>query len=304
MNRIGLGRWEVHSVKGLRDNVVDEKPLYHVDDLLDATATRRGITVGQRREPARTGVERERLPHEEMIARAPSGCRQPPAHNRRRTARKVPECNSRGRCPGPSSATESVSGVRSTFRCCNVLSMTTLPDRPNAALLVIDMQNNVVARSPNRDEAISNIRDLVDRARTAGVDVVWVQHHDDELVLETDEWRLVPELSPGEAEPLVHKSHGDSFEATTLEAVLAARGVGKLYVTGAQTDACVRATLHGAFVRGYDVTLVSDAHATEDLSPYGAPPPDQVVAHTNLYWQFQTAPGRLAEVASTSAIEF
>ncbi len=70
---------------------------------------------------------------------------------------------------------------------------------------------------------------------------------------------------------MVHKSFGDSFEDTNLEQVLAQAGVGRLFVTGAQTDECIRSTIHGAFVRGYDVTLVGDAHTTEDLTEYGAP---------------------------------
>ena len=52
------------------------------------------------------------------------------------------------------------------------------------------------------------------------------------------------------------------FPVEELVRRLAERGVGRLVVTGAQTDACVRSTLHGAFVRGYDVTLVADAHTT------------------------------------------
>jgi hypothetical protein len=91
---------------------------------------------------------------------------------------------------------------------------------------------------------------------------------------------------------LVHKRYGDAFEGTDLEAVLAERSVGRLVVTGAQTDACIRSTMHGGFARGYDVTLVGDAHTTEDLSEWGAPPPEQVIAHTNLYLSFQRAPGR------------
>jgi Isochorismatase family len=65
--------------------------------------------------------------------------------------------------------------------------------------------------------------------------------------------------------------------------VLADLAVGSLVVVGAQTDECVRSTLHGALVRGYDATLVGDAHTTEDLSPWGAPPLELVIAHTNLY---------------------
>jgi len=72
--------------------------------------------------------------------------------------------------------------------------------------------------------------------------------------------------------------------------VLSGLGVGRLVVVGAQTDACIRSTLHGAFARGYDATLVSDAHTTEDQSAWGAPPPAQVIAHTNLYWSYETAP--------------
>jgi hypothetical protein len=86
--------------------------------------------------------------------------------------------------------------------------------------------------------------------------------------------------------------------------VLAERGVGRLIVTGAQSDACIRSTLHGAFVRGYDATLVADAHTTEDLTEWGAPPPEQVIAHTNLYWRHQTAPGRTAGTVATNDVDF
>src|SRR5204863_9381412 len=182
--------------------------------------------------------------------------------------------------------------------------MTTLPDRPNAALLVIDVQNGVVEGAHNRDGVIANINTLVDKARADDVPVVWVQHADEDLVRDSESWQYVPELTRREGEPLVHKSFGDSFEDTDLEKLLAERGVGRVVVTGAQTDACVRSTLHGAFVRGYDVTLVGDAHTTEDLTAYGAPPPDQVIAHTNLYWRWQSAPGRRGETVDTGEVSF
>ena len=182
--------------------------------------------------------------------------------------------------------------------------MTTLPDRPNTALLVIDVQNGVVVGATRRDDVIKTIDGLVRRARDEQVPVVWVQHSSEQLPHGSDTWAYVPELAREESEPLIHKSYGDSFEGTDLEEVLAARGVGRLVVTGAQTDACVRSTLHGAFVRGYDVTLVSDAHTTEDLTAYGAPPPEQVIAHTNLYWRYQTAPGRTAQTVASDEVRF
>jgi len=81
-------------------------------------------------------------------------------------------------------------------------------------------------------------------------------------------------------------------------------GVGRLVIVGAETDACIRSTLHGAFVRGYDAILVSDAHTTGDQTAWGAPPPAQVIAHTNLYWTYQTAPGRTAGTVVTRDVEF
>ncbi|MGW2637000.1 isochorismatase family protein [Streptomyces sp. NPDC001348] len=182
--------------------------------------------------------------------------------------------------------------------------MTTLPDRPNTALLVIDVQNGVMAGAHNRDGVIANIDTLVGRARAEDVPVIWVQHSDDHLERDSETWQYVPELFRHDAEPVVHKTYGDSFEDTRLEALLAERRVGRLVVTGAQTDACIRSTLHGAFVRGYDVTLVADAHTTEDLTEYGAPTPDQVIAHTNLYWRWQSAPGRSAGTVDTAEVTF
>ena len=182
--------------------------------------------------------------------------------------------------------------------------MTTLENRPNTALLVVDVQNGVVEGTPGRDTVVANVASLVEKARRERVPVIWVQHSAEGLARGSDEWRIVPELAPDEAEPLVEKNYGDSFEDTDLETVLSGLGVGRLVIVGAQTDMCVRSTLHGAFVRGYDATLVSDAHTTEDLSAWGAPPPDQVIAHTNLYWADQTAPGRTAGTVETKDVDF
>ena len=182
--------------------------------------------------------------------------------------------------------------------------MTTFTDRPNTALLVIDVQNDVVSGAHNRDGVVANIAILVDKARADGVPVVWVQHSDDNLVRDSDGWQYVPELKRAEDEPLIHKSYGDSFDATDLEDVLAERKVGRLVVAGAQTDACIRSTLHGAVVRGYDAILVSDAHTTEDQTEWGAPPPDQVIKHTNLYWEYHAAPGRKGGTVTAEAVDF
>ena len=164
--------------------------------------------------------------------------------------------------------------------------MTTLEGRTKTALLVIDVQNDVVSGAWDRDGVISRINTLVDKARTEHVPVIWVQHSDDNM-------------------PKGTECYGDSFEDTDLEALLAEREVGRLVVTGAQTDACIRSTLHGALVRGYDTTLVEDAHTTEDLRQWGVPvSPEQVIAHTNVYWSWSDAPGRTGDVKPAAEVDF
>ena len=179
--------------------------------------------------------------------------------------------------------------------------MSALNDRPKSALVVIDMQNDVVAKAFKRNQVISNISQLVSIARSQNVPVVWVQHSDAELVKDTLGWEFVAELKSVQGEPIIHKSFCDSFQATNLEDVLSGLKVGKLIVCGAQTDACIRSTLHGAIARGYDATLVSDAHTTEDCT-YSEPPvsAEQIISHTNFYWNWQrTASARGGTIKSS-----
>lgn len=182
--------------------------------------------------------------------------------------------------------------------------MSTLEGREGTALLVVDVQNDVMAPAYERDAVIDRIGSLVDRARAEEIPVVWVQHSDDEMTIDSDAWQIVPDLVPAAGEARVRKQHGDSFEGTDLEEVLAELGVSRLVVAGAETDACIRSTIHGAFARGYDTVLVSDAHTAMDKSEWGAPPVDTVIAHTNLYWSFQTAPGRSAGTATAEEVAF
>jgi nicotinamidase-related amidase len=182
--------------------------------------------------------------------------------------------------------------------------MTTLTDRPNTALLVVDVQNGPMSGAHNRDGVVANIAALVEKARAEGVPVVWVQHSADDMPVGSEGWHYVPELPQQESEPIVGKRYPDAFEDSDLEDVLAGRRIGRLVVAGAQTDECIRSTLHGAVVRGYDATLVADAHTTEDLSEWGAPTPDKVIDHTNLYWSNHTAPGRQAGTVTTATVTF
>lgn len=180
--------------------------------------------------------------------------------------------------------------------------MTTLENRSNTALLLVDVQQGVMDNSVRADEVIAHIQELVTWSRRQDYPVVWVQHSSDELQKGSAVWEIVKDLQPAQEEEIVHKQYGDSFEDTNLEVLLEKAGVGHLVVAGAQSDACIRSTIHGAFTRGYDVSLVSDAHTTEDLTEWGAPKPEDVINHTNLYWSFQSAPGRSADVVATQEL--
>jgi nicotinamidase-related amidase len=140
--------------------------------------------------------------------------------------------------------------------------MTIPADRANSALLVVDVQNGVVEGAYKRDEVITNIESAVARARAAGVPVVWVQHSDEELIIDSTEWQIVSELIPLDGEPMVRKTFRSSFEATNLEEILRGLDVGHLFVCGAQTNNCIRHTSQDALAKGYNVTLIADAHTT------------------------------------------
>lgn len=178
-------------------------------------------------------------------------------------------------------------------------------DRERTALLVVDVQKDVVAPSPNRDDVVGRIAGLVDRARDAGAPVIWVRHNDGGLARDSDGWQIVDELSPAEDEPIVEKQFGDSFEATDLEDRLAEGGIGSLVVCGAQTDACIRSTLHGGLTRGYDMTLVGDGHTTEDMREWGSPVGvEDAIGYTNLYWSFTRTPDATGRVVNAEAVDF
>jgi nicotinamidase-related amidase len=185
------------------------------------------------------------------------------------------------------------------------VEMTSLHGRPNTALLVIDMQQGAAGNGFEVERVVDNINTLIDKARAEQVPVIWVQHSDEGMPEGSDAWQYLPQFHRNADEPLVHKHYGDSFEDTELELLLAERKVGRIVVTGAQTDACIRSTLHGALVRGYDATLVEDAHTTEDMREWGSPiSPDDAIGYTNLYWKFSEAPGRKGGTVPTADVAF
>ena len=183
--------------------------------------------------------------------------------------------------------------------------MTTLENRPNTALLVVDVQNGVVEGAPERDAVVANVGSLVEKARQEQVPVVWVQHSDEDLARGSDDWQIVPELDSGRRraarrEELRRLLRGHRLSRRCCRA--SASGDSSSSAHRPMRASARRSTARSA--RGYDATLVSDAHTTEDQTPWGAPPPDQVIAHTNLYWKYQTAPGRTAGTVETKEVDF
>ena len=173
-----------------------------------------------------------------------------------------------------------------------------------SALLVVDMQVGVVDDAWRRQSVIEKISDLVDRARLDNVPVIWVRHSSEYIAYGSDSWQIVPELVPLAGETIVEKLYGDAFEDTDLESLLSEKHVGSLILCGAQSDACIISTAFGGFIRGYDVTLVEDAHTTSDRSSYGMPAPDQVVETINMIWTYRDAPGRQATVVASDSVSF
>ena len=159
------------------------------------------------------------------------------------------------------------------------------------ALVVVDVQVGVVDGAWEADRVVGNVARAVERAREAGVPVVWVQHQDEELVPETPAWQWVPELVPADGEALVPKEFNSSFEQTTLEDELEKLGVSHLAVAGAATNWCIRATAYAALERGYDLTLVADAHTT------GGDSAESVVDDLNTVMQWVS----YADVSNTTA---
>lgn len=183
--------------------------------------------------------------------------------------------------------------------------MSKFADRKGKALLVIDVQNGVVEDAWHRDEVIENINTLVTKAREAKTPVIWIQHSSKGMEIGSEGWQIVPELKPLSGESIIRKRYRSSFEETELEETLVNLGAGHLYICGAQTNNCVRHTSHAALERGYDVTLVNDAHTTSD-GPWesGTLLAESIVDESNRAFRKYELPGRSASIVATKEVSF
>jgi len=173
-------------------------------------------------------------------------------------------------------------------------------------LLVVDVQAGVVQDAWEAPRVIGNVARAVERARAGGVPVVWVQHADDELPTGSAAWQWVPELVPAEGEALIPKQFNSSFEQTTLDDELARLGATHIVLAGAATNWCIRATAYGALERGYDLTLIQDAHTTGSMQLEGGMRIEaaQVVQELNIAMTWLSYPGRRNGTATAEAVDF
>lgn len=184
--------------------------------------------------------------------------------------------------------------------------MATIRTGNKTVLLVVDVQAGVVSEAWDTPRIVGNVARAVERARAAGAPVIWVQHSDEELVYGSEAWQWAPQLAPAADEPVIHKRFNSSFEETTLEEELARLGATRIALAGAATNWCIRATAYGALDRGYDLTLIKDAHTTgamefDDGMLIEA---ESIIRDLNVAMAWLSYPGRANGTATAEEIDF
>jgi len=184
--------------------------------------------------------------------------------------------------------------------------MATVREGNKGVLLVVDVQAGVMSEAWDAPRIIGNVSRAVDRARDQGVPVVWVQHSDDDLRHASPEWQWVPELVPTDQEPVIHKRFNSSFEQTGLDEALARLGATHITLAGAATNWCIRATAYGALDRGYDLTLIKDAHTTGTIELENGSKIEaaSIVQELNIAMTWVSYPGRTNGTATAEEVDF
>ncbi len=184
--------------------------------------------------------------------------------------------------------------------------MATVREGDKTVLLVVDVQVGVVSEAWDAPRIVGNVARAVERARSEGAPVIWVQHSDEELVYGSEAWQWAPELAPAADEPVIHKRFNSSFEQTALDAELARLGATRIALAGAATNWCIRATAYGALDRGYDLILIKDAHTTGPMEfDYGMRiEAESIIRDLNVAMTWLSYPGRANNTATAEGIDF
>lgn len=173
-----------------------------------------------------------------------------------------------------------------------------------SALVVIDVQESVVAGCADAPEVVKRINALARQARQEGAPVIFVQHEDPadpEMARESPGWQLASGLDRLAGDPVVPKSYRDSFAQAPLADLLTTSGIRRLVIAGAHSDYCVQMSALSAVIRGYDVTLASDAHTAQDDGDLTG---RRIRDLVNARFASLRAPGQAAAVAPAADITF
>ena len=184
--------------------------------------------------------------------------------------------------------------------------MATIRDTSKTALLVVDMQVAVIEGAWDETQVISNTSRAVEKARGSGVPVIWIQHTNNHMAHGTPGWQLVPALRPNPDDICLNKQFNSAFEQTPLDKTLAGLGIAHIVLTGALTNWCIQSTAYAALDKGYDLTLIKDAHTTGDivLGDNDTIKASDIVRGFNIVLAGIRYPGRTIHVISVSDLSF
>ena len=142
------------------------------------------------------------------------------------------------------------------------------PAEARPALLIVDVQEDAVARRPHAvDRFLANVHKLLEACRSAGTAVVFAQHDGKPGEAEephTPGWEIHAGIAPLPDEPVFRKRFNSAFRGTGLDEHLRGRGIDTLVVVGIQTEYCVDTTIRVAFELGYTVVLPEMTNTTYD----------------------------------------
>ncbi|WP_099877179.1 cysteine hydrolase family protein [Streptococcus suis] len=132
-----------------------------------------------------------------------------------------------------------------------------------SALLVIDIQNLLVEEKPYAiEERLALWQDSLAQARQAGLVVIHVRHHHQELVKGTADWEIHSTVAPLASEKIFDKTFNSAFKETGLHAHLQETGIEQLIIMGMATNFCIDTTVKVAFEYGYQLAIIKDGTTT------------------------------------------
>ncbi|OBI56426.1 isochorismatase [Mycolicibacterium fortuitum] len=159
----------------------------------------------------------------------------------------------------------------------------------DSTLVLIDCQNTYtqgIMELEGVQAALEQTAELLDRARSAGIPIIHIQHSDGPgslYYIEGESGAIVASVAPREGEPVVVKQFPNSFVQTDLDDRLKGHNASNLVLAGFMTHMCVNSTARGAFNLGYAPTVVAAATATRTLAgPDSAPVPATVMQSASL----------------------